>query len=61
VIYREPRTDAAKIARFGPGAVVSLGDCGQVWCRVEGDGRKGWVEKADLWGADTLRAAPGNR
>jgi SH3-like domain-containing protein len=61
VIYREPRTDARKIARFGTGAVVSLGDCGQVWCRVEGDGRKGWVEKADLWGADTLRAAPGKR
>ena len=61
VIYREPRTDAVKIARFGAGAVVSLGDCGQVWCRVEGDGHKGWVGKADLWGADTLRAAPGKR
>lgn len=61
VIYREPRTDAAKVARFGPGAVVSLGDCGQVWCRVEGDGRKGWVGKTDLWGADTLRVSPGKR
>jgi SH3-like domain-containing protein len=61
VIYREPRTDAAKVARFGPGAVVSLGDCGQVWCRVEGDGRKGWVGKTDLWGADTLKVSPGKR
>ena len=59
VIYREPRKDAAKVARFGAGAVVSLGDCGEVWCRVEGDGRKGWVEKAHLWGADSLAAAPG--
>lgn len=61
VIYREPRTDAAKVARFGPGAVVSLGDCGQLWCRVEGDGRKGWVGKTDLWGADTLKVSPGKR
>lgn len=59
VIYRDPRTDAAKIARFDAGAVVTLGDCGQVWCRVEGDGRKGWVEKSDLWGADALKATPG--
>lgn len=59
VIYREPRKDAAKVARFGAGAVVSLGDCGHVWCRVEGDGRKGWVEKSRLWGADTLPNAPG--
>ena len=61
VIYGEPRTDAGKVARFDAGAVVSLGDCGQVWCRVEGDGRKGWVEKAHLWGADMLKAAPGKR
>jgi SH3-like domain-containing protein len=61
VIYGEPRTDAGKVARFDAGAVVSLGDCGQVWCRVEGDGRKGWVEKAHLWGADTLKAVPGKR
>jgi SH3-like domain-containing protein len=61
VIYGEPRTDAGKVARFDAGAVVSLGDCGQVWCRVDGDGRKGWVEKAHLWGADTLKAAPGKR
>ncbi len=61
VIYGEPRTDAGTVARFDAGAVVSLGDCGQVWCRVDGDGRKGWVEKAHLWGADTLKAAPGKR
>ena len=61
VIYGEPRTDAGKVARFDAGAVVSLGDCGQVWCRVDGDGRKGWVEKAHLWGADMLKAVPGKR
>jgi SH3-like domain-containing protein len=61
MIFGEPRKDATKVARFGAGAVVSLGDCGQVWCRVTGDGRKGWVEKTHLWGAESLPAAPGKR
>ncbi len=59
-IYREPRTDAAKLARFAAGAVVALGDCGNAWCRVEAEGRKGWVQRTHLWGADPLLATPGN-
>ena len=58
-VFREPRTDAARIARFAAGAVVQLGDCGNAWCRVEADGRKGWVQRGHLWGADALPAAPG--
>jgi SH3-like domain-containing protein len=61
VIYREPRTDAGLVARFSTGAVVSLGDCGNAWCRVEADGRKGWVRRSHLWGADALPSTPGNR
>lgn len=61
VMYREPRTDSAPVARFSAGAVVSLGDCGNVWCRVEADGKKGWVHRGRLWGAEPLPAAPGNR
>ena len=60
-MYREPRTDAAKVARFSAGAVLSLGDCGNLWCRVEADGRKGWVRRAHLWGADPLLGGPRNR
>lgn len=60
LMYREPRTDAGRMARFVAGAVVQLGDCGNLWCRVEADGRKGWVQRGHLWGADVLPAAPGN-
>jgi len=60
VVHRDPRADAGVIARFGAGAVVSLGDCGNLWCRVDAEGRKGWVKRAQLWGADPLPAAPGN-
>lgn len=59
-MYRDPRTDAGRVARFAAGAVVQLGDCGNAWCRVEADGRKGWVQRRHLWGADVLPAAPGN-
>jgi len=58
-IYREPRTDAGKVARFVAGAVVVLGDCGTAWCRIEADGRKGWVQRGHLWGAEALPAALG--
>lgn len=60
VVHRDPRADAAAIARFGAGAVVSLGDCGNLWCRVDAEGRKGWVKRAQVWGADALTATPGN-
>lgn len=59
LVYRDPRLDAARIAKFNAGAVVSLGDCGNAWCRVTADGRKGWVQRSHLWGADPLPAAPG--
>lgn len=58
-IYRDPRLDAVRVATFSAGAVVSLGDCGNTWCAVTADGRKGWVRRAHLWGADPLLAAPG--
>lgn len=61
VMYREPRTDAGLVAKFGAGAVVALGDCGNLWCRVEADDRKGWVKRDALWGAEPLLSAPGNR
>lgn len=59
MVYRDPRLDSAKVAKFSAGAVVSLGDCGNAWCRVTAEGRKGWVKRAHLWGADPLPAAPG--
>lgn len=58
-IFREPRTDTGRVARFAAGAVVQLGDCGNTWCRIEADGHKGWVQRGHLWGADDLPAAPG--
>jgi SH3-like domain-containing protein len=42
--------DAAPVARVEPGVVGRLLSCGGQWCRMEAGGRRGWVQKADLWG-----------
>ncbi len=61
VMHLTPAADAAQAARFNPGTVVSLGDCGTVWCPVSTQGQKGWILREQLWGADALPPAPGNR
>jgi len=40
-------------ARIEPGVIGRLVDCpkGNGWCRVEIDGRKGWLRHVDFWGA----------
>ncbi len=61
VIVREPKPRAAPLARFEAGAVVTLGTCGEEWCRVAAEGREGWVRRSLVWGADPLTAPPENR
>lgn len=60
-MHRDPKTDAPLAARFDPGSVVKLGDCGTVWCPVTAQGQKGWILREHLWGADPLPPTPGNR
>ncbi len=45
------------VARFEPGAVLQLAECRGAWCRVEAEGRKGWVLRSELWGAEDLPSA----
>lgn len=37
--------------RAEPGVVGQLGDCKAGWCQFDVGGRKGWVNRARLWGA----------
>jgi SH3-like domain-containing protein len=45
------------LARFEAGAILQLVDCRSAWCRVEAEGRKGWVLRSELWGVDELPSA----
>jgi SH3-like domain-containing protein len=55
-IHRDATTKSAVTARFGAGAVVKLVACKGGWCRVEAEGRSGFVLKSLVWGADDLPA-----
>lgn len=55
-IHRDATNKSAPAARFAAGAVMSLATCKGEWCRVEAEGRTGFVLKSQLWGADELPA-----
>jgi SH3-like domain-containing protein len=46
----DPDVGANTVARAEPGVVARLIECRATWCRVETQGIKGWVQRADLWG-----------
>ena len=45
-----PEAGAPVVARAEAGVVARLGACERDWCRIAADGRRGWIEKARLWG-----------
>lgn len=46
----KPNAEATVAAYAEAGVVARLGDCTLDWCRLNADGRRGWVTKAALWG-----------
>lgn len=48
------RTADAKgrvLLRAEPGVIGELFECRDSWCRVEIEGRRGWLQRGDFWGA----------
>ena len=50
-LRRNPEATSAAVAKLEPGVVAILLACGGGWCRIEIDGRKGWLPQQDFWGA----------
>jgi SH3-like domain-containing protein len=50
VIRRQPETNSPAVARLEPGVVAQLLECKDQWCRVDINGIKGWLTRADFWG-----------
>lgn len=48
----QPDDKAGVVAEAETGVIARLGDCVPDWCRIKADGERGWVRKADIWGAD---------
>ena len=50
-LRRKPDATSTAVARLEPGVVAALLSCGDGWCRIEIDGRKGWLPEDSFWGA----------
>jgi SH3-like domain-containing protein len=49
-LRQTPDQEGRIVLRAEPGVIGWLLDCEGGWCRVEIDGRRGWLQRAELWG-----------
>ena len=49
-LHREPNATAPAVARLEPGVVAEILECQKDWCRLDSDGFKGWLTRAEFWG-----------
>jgi SH3-like domain-containing protein len=49
-LRRTPDDDARVVLRAEPGVIGELVDCDQDWCRVDIQGRRGWLRRDAFWG-----------
>ena len=49
-LRRTPADDARVVLRAEPGVVGDLLDCEEDWCRVDIEGRRGWLRRDAFWG-----------
>jgi SH3-like domain-containing protein len=47
-----PNADSRVLWRAEPGVVGKITDCGKGWCKLDVNGRMGYVETAHIWGTD---------
>lgn len=50
ILRSAPEAAAAAVARAEPGVIAGLLECKGSWCRVETQGIKGWLPRAEMWG-----------
>ena len=49
-LRRTPSDDARVVLRAEPGVVGELLDCEGEWCRIDIQGRRGWLRRTAFWG-----------
>lgn len=50
-LRRTPNESSRVVLRAEPGVIGQLFDCEEHWCRVDIQGRRGWLQRDDFWGA----------
>ena len=49
-LRRTPEDDARVVLRAEPGVIGELVDCAEQWCRIDIQGRRGWLRRDAFWG-----------
>ncbi|HSA82885.1 MAG TPA: SH3 domain-containing protein [Geminicoccaceae bacterium] len=49
-VRRTPEVDSRVVLRAESGVIGTLFDCEEDWCRVEIEGRRGWLQRSEFWG-----------
>ena len=57
ILSNSPARDATSVAEVGKGVLVEVTGCDEALCEVETAGYRGWMPRANLWGARTGPAA----
>tara|TARA_B110001450_G_C17562591_1_gene457387 strand:+ start:145 stop:603 length:459 start_codon:yes stop_codon:yes gene_type:complete len=51
IMFKKSTIFSKPIAKIKKGRLLIVQKCGVVWCKVETENFKGWVDKNNLWGA----------
>lgn len=57
-LRRTSSSDARVLLRAEPGVIGQLLECGEIWCRVEIEGQRGWLQRGEFWGTLPGEAYP---
>ncbi|MGD1038608.1 MAG: SH3 domain-containing protein [Roseiarcus sp.] len=49
-IYTRPKTNGDVAATLQSGVIANVRTCDGAWCLIDGEGYKGYIEQAALWG-----------
>ncbi len=49
-LHEQPSAQSASVAILQPNVIANVRSCDGAWCRVFGDGFKGYIQQSDLWG-----------
>jgi SH3-like domain-containing protein len=49
-LYEKPSERSASVAILQPNVIASVRSCDGGWCRIFGEGFKGYIQQSNLWG-----------
>ncbi len=49
-LRREAEETSRIVALLEAGVIARILECGEIWCRLEVQGYKGWLRKDEIWG-----------